>query len=117
MPTGHRHRSLHRVLRVSVPLLLIALLLYNPFIALVSHTNGLAYQQLQRHRATVGSSELQHFSPVQAESAQPQAVLEVLFAKPMAAADQSSDHPFQTEALPPRPELADFVWFRPPPAS
>jgi hypothetical protein len=118
VPSHHQPGSLNSVLRVCVPLLLIGLLLYNPFLALVSHDNGLAYQQLQRHRATVGASELQHFSPVQAESAQLEAVLVELFTNPaVAAADKFSSHQFQTEALPPRLELINRIWFRPPPSA
>ena len=49
--------------------LLIGLLLYNPFAALTSASDGLAYQALARHRASVGASEMQHFAPVKAESA------------------------------------------------
>jgi hypothetical protein len=105
------------MLRVCVPLLLIVLLLYNPFIALVSHDNGLAYQQPQRHRATVGASELQHFTPVQAESAQLEAVFVALFTNPVAEADKFSSPQFQTEALPPRLELIHHIWFRPPPSA
>ena len=51
--------------QLCVSLLLIALLLYNPFLALASHSDGLTYQALARHRATVGASELDHFTPVQ----------------------------------------------------
>jgi hypothetical protein len=118
VPNHHQPGSLNNVVRMCVPLLLIGLLLYNPFLALVGHENGLAYQQLQRHRATVGASELQHFSPIQSESAQLEAVLVELFTNPaVAAADKFSGHQFQTEALPPRLELIDRIWFRPPPSA
>jgi hypothetical protein len=104
-------------LRICVALLLIGLLLYNPFLGLLGHQNGLAYQQLQRHRATVGASELQHFSPIQSDRAQPEIVLAELFLNAVAAAQKFSGHQFQTEALPPRLELVDSIWFRPPPAA
>jgi hypothetical protein len=113
----HQPGGLKTVLRVCIPLLLIGLLLYNPFLSLVSHENGLAYQQLQRHRATVGASELQHFSPVQAENAPLEAVLVEVFANPVAADDKFSGHQFQSESLPPRLELIDRIWFRPPPSA
>jgi hypothetical protein len=104
-------------LRIYVPLLLIGLLLYNPFLGLIGHQNGLAYQQLQRHRATVGASELQHFSPIESESVEPEIVLAELFRNALAAAPKFSGRPFQTEALPPRLELIKSIWFRPPPAA
>ena len=44
--------------------LLVGLLLYNPFAALTRASDGLAYDALARHRATVGASEMQHFAPV-----------------------------------------------------
>ena len=49
--------------------LLVGLLLYNPFAALTTASDGLSYQALARHRASVGASEMQHFAPVKAESA------------------------------------------------
>jgi hypothetical protein len=52
-----------------VCVLLIGLLLYNPFAALTTASDGLSYQALARHRASVGASEMQHFAPVKAESA------------------------------------------------
>jgi hypothetical protein len=117
VPSEHHHGGLKNALRICVPLLLMGLLLYNPFLDLVGHQNGLAYQQLQRNRATVGASELQHFSPIQSDSAQPRIVLAELFRYTVAADDRFSGHQFQTEALPPRLELVDSIWFRPPPAA
>jgi hypothetical protein len=52
-----------------VCVLLIGLLLYNPFAALTTASDGLSYQALARHRASVGASEMQHFAPVKAKSA------------------------------------------------
>jgi len=45
-------------------LLLIGFLLYNPFAALVHSHTGLSVDHLARNRATVGASELAHYSPV-----------------------------------------------------
>jgi len=60
-PVGGKRRL---VLRAWVCVLLIGLLLYNPFAALTRASDGLAYDALARHRATVGASEMQHFAPV-----------------------------------------------------
>lgn len=117
MHSRNTYGRLSGVLRVCVPLLLMGLLLYNPFSAIVSHGDGLAYQELPRHRATVGASELQHFSPIQAESAQLQSILEEIFAKLVMVKTEPVSHQFQEEKLPHRPEPMDNLWFRPPPAA
>src|SRR5258708_14158484 len=52
-------------LRVWICVLLGALLLYNPFAALYLSHYTLEVHTLQRNRASVGASELHHFSPVQ----------------------------------------------------
>jgi len=51
--------------RVWICVLLGALLLYNPFAALYFSHGPVEVHTLQRNRASVGASELQHFSPVQ----------------------------------------------------
>lgn len=56
-----------RLWRAGVCVLLLGLLLYNPF-ARTSASGGLGYQALARHRASVGASEMQHFAPVQVEN-------------------------------------------------
>lgn len=45
-------------------ILLIGLMLYNPFAGLGAPAERLSYDSLARNRATIGASELQHFSPV-----------------------------------------------------
>ena len=100
-----------------MPVLLIGLLLYNPFVALVHHSDGLAYQALARHRATVGASEMQHYSPVQGENAQPEIVVAQIFTKVVVENNQSASHILENERLPQRPELIASIWFRPPPAA
>src|SRR5277367_5167824 len=61
------------IVRVLVCLLLFGLLIFNPFATLSSASAGLAYQAGPRHRATVGASEMQHFSPIQKDLALPDA--------------------------------------------
>ncbi len=102
--------------RVCVSILLIALVLYNPFLALRYHSDGLAYSSLARHRATVGSSEMQHFPPVQVQYAQPEATLEDL---PTDVSMVRNAYPARVvldQALPGQPELIACICFRPPPA-
>jgi hypothetical protein len=110
-----KRKTLSSILRVCVPLLLIALLVYNPFSALITHTDGTAYKELARHRATVGASEMQHFSPIEAESGATHVLLDELFAKYIVVTDESSRQISQEETVPARPELIESIWFRPPP--
>ena len=50
--------------QVCLSVLLILLVVYNPFSALGGYSGSVSYDELARNRATIGSSELQHFSPV-----------------------------------------------------
>ena len=97
-----------------VCVLLIGLLLYNPFAALTTASDGLSYQALARHRASVGASEMQHFAPVKAVTGQPDVTV----------AGQKGDLPAPREEarlqsgrvhLPPLLEGMTSLWFRPPP--
>lgn len=100
-----------------VPVLLIGLLLYNPFQGVGKHSDGLAYQALASHRATVGASELQHYSPVQGGDAQLEVIVEAAFTGLVARSDERYPANFEDQLLPQRPELVASVWFRPPPAA
>jgi hypothetical protein len=115
VPSSHQRGNMQSIWRLCVPVLLIGLLLYNPFIALVHHSDGLAYQALARHRATVGASEMQHYSPVQGDT-QSEIPIAEIFAKIVVENNQSTSHILEDERLPQRPELIASVWFRPPPA-
>jgi len=99
--------------QIGVCLLLIGLVLYNPFLVLAHLTDGLAYETLARHRATVGSSEMQHFAPVQ--GAQFVATVEEVVSSLTVEKSECSSHSLHDEALPERPELLASTWFRPPP--
>jgi hypothetical protein len=100
-----------------VPLLLVGLLLYNPFLGLATHSDGLSYQALARHRANVGASELQHFSPVQGDNAQIVVAVEAIFFGRVVDNPEKRFHFVPNDILPQRPELVTSVWFRPPPAA
>ena len=110
-PDGGERRP---VWRRWICVLLVGLLLYNPFTALTSASDGLAYQALARHRASVGASEMQHFAPVKAETGQPD----------VSVAAQKGDLPAPREEtrlpsgrvhLPLLLEGMTSLWFRPPP--
>ena len=105
--------------RVCVCMVLIASILYNPFFALKIQSDGLAYASLARHRSTVGSSEMLHFPPVQAEYEQPDATVEVTV--PQISVVQVAQTEYTgwiilDRALPPQPELIASICFRPPPS-
>ena len=99
-----------------VCLVLAALLLYNPFFAAPRSGRSLEVCHPASHRATVGASELEHFSPAggwgslaafdtwQAEFALPDPDISV----PRFLVSASST-PF------PRPFFPPGLWFRPPP--
>ena len=96
---------------------LALLLLYNPFFAAASPAHGLLFRHPLSNRATIGSGELQIFSPVNqrdALSAPPALDLAPAFTFP----EPSSQTVHLTRVVP----FVAFVcfgfnlWFRPPPA-
>jgi hypothetical protein len=100
--------------RAWVCVLLIGLLLYNPFLALTSATHGRGYQALTRHRASVGASEMQHFAPVQVEKA----LADVRVAPEISELPEPQQVCLLTsgpEHLPLLLEGMTSHWFRPPP--
>ena len=110
-PVGGKRRTRWPA-RVCV--LLIGLLLYNPFAALTTASDGLSYQALARHRASVGASEMQHFAPVKAESAHVDVSVrtptgELPAPREEARLDRGRVH------LPLLLEGMASLWFRPPP--
>jgi hypothetical protein len=116
VPSGSESKKRPTFWSWCIPLLLIGLLLYNPFLALMSHSDGLAFQAMARHRATVGASELLHYTPVQGDSTQPGAIVEAIFARLQAENHRNPTHTPQDQTLAQRVELIASIWFRPPPA-
>jgi hypothetical protein len=104
------------VWRVCVCMVLVASILYNPFFALKIQSDGLVYASLARHRSTVGSSEMQHYPPVQAEYAQPDATVEETTTKVSVLQTEYPARIILDQALPRQPELIASVCFRPPPS-
>jgi hypothetical protein len=115
--SSQKRGSRRSIGQLSAALLLVGLLLYNPFLALVNHSDGLGYQALARHRATVGASEMQHFASGQRVDAQPDATVEEAFTELLAESKQSPRYLFPEETLPPRLEPTANLWFRPPPTA
>ena len=101
--------------QMGLSVLLIGLVLYNPFLALIDHSDGLTYQAPARNRATVGASEMQHFAPIERENAQLEATVERICVELLVEKKEFPSHAFEVESLPQRPELTTSVWFRPPP--
>lgn len=116
--------QLSRILRLSVskrPLaaricvLLALLILYNPFAALTNSGDTFAVRGLERHRATVGASELQHLAGCSDQTQQLDVALRENreeFARPVAEYQPRS---FERDVELPQPESASRFWSRPPP--
>src|ERR1700757_4037601 len=102
-------------LHVWICVLLTALLLYNPFAALYYSHDTIEVHTLQRNRASVGASELQHFSPVQDDT--PQADLNLESSRDEVAVPAGSyvARGFEREAEVPQSDIVSKVWSRPPP--
>jgi hypothetical protein len=96
---------------------LVLFLVYNPYMAAPSSTSGFNVRHPASNRATVGASELQHFSPTDGRDSLP-----ATDTATMGAVESLVDLPAQPLEFPPeRPSLSDQflgpgLWFRPPPA-
>jgi len=104
-----------RLWRASICALLIGLVVYNPFAALTSASNGLAYQALARHRASVGASEMQPFAPVKADTAQPDVTVATEKGELPATRGEEARLECGRVHLPLLLEGMTSLWFRPPP--
>jgi|SRR5579864_945741 len=99
-----------------VCLVLATLLLYNPFIATPRSGHSLEVCHPASHRATVGASELQHFSPADGWGLLPAVdatEAEVVLPLPDPSAPSFLVSPFIP--LPTQQFLGPGLWFRPPP--
>jgi len=101
--------------RVCICVLLIGLVIYNPFLALRGSSGNLSYERLARNRATIGSSELQHFTPAPTSTLQADVEVEAGSTEPTAAVQENQPGMVQPEVDPLQPELYASLWFRPPP--
>jgi hypothetical protein len=112
-PRGHLSRS-----QAVLCLLLVGLLLYNPFLALIHSYSGLSLHRLPRNRATVGASELQHFSPVTSTlAAELQAVKSIGVEVPVLGEKEFPLAAVDSHSAMMRRDFASNLWFRPPPTA
>ena len=102
-------------LSVWICVLLAALLLYNPFAALYFSHDTIEVHALQRNRASVGASELQHFSPVQDGTQQADMDLESSREELAVPAGSYVARGFEREVELPQSDIVLKVWSRPPP--
>ena len=102
-------------LNVWVCVLLAALMLYNPFAALYFSHDTIEVHTLQRNRASVGASELQHFSPVQDDIQQADLDLDSNREEVAAPAGSYVARGFEREVEVPQSDIVFKVWSRPPP--
>jgi len=112
-----RNRSIQRrSWQVWLCVCLSALILYNPFAAVCNSHGTSEVHTPQRNRATVGASELQHFSPVQDDTQQADLNLQENREEVAAPAENYVARGFEREAEVPQPDVASQVWSRPPPS-
>src|SRR5262249_30060354 len=101
--------------QAGICVLLVALLLYNPFIALYCSHGPNSVHTPERNRATVGSSELQHFGSIQKETHQTDLTAVENREEVSALATSDAAREFEREEEIPQPDIAAKVWSRPPP--
>jgi hypothetical protein len=111
-----KRRLAPRPWQICVCLVLVALVVYNPFAALNGSSSHLSYEKLARNRASVGSGELQHFSPVSHPGVHAGLDADLRDAEPAICVREAQPDRTQEEAIPSEPKLLAGVWFRPPPS-
>jgi hypothetical protein len=101
--------------RVWMCVFVAALLLYNPFAALCFSHGTFEVHTLQRNRASVGASELQHFSPVQDGKQQVDLNLESNREEVALPAGSFAARGYERESELPHSGIVSTLWSRPPP--
>ena len=94
---------------------LVAFMLYNPFAGLWSADDGLSYERLARNRATVGASELQHFSPVTNATLHTEADVNLPSCDLLQVVRQKRPNSDLEAVFTPIDEFFTQLWNRPPP--
>ncbi|HVM74412.1 MAG TPA: hypothetical protein VMT75_02145 [Candidatus Saccharimonadales bacterium] len=104
--------------QVLLSLVLVGLMLYNPFAGLWGYNDGLSYDHLARNRATVGASELQHFSPVSNSAASQRSELaaDVPATGLLQVVREAQPHTDSLQAFPALAEFFTDLWNKPPPS-
>jgi|SRR5579864_5249782 len=100
-----------------VCLLLAFLFLYNPYLSAHCSGEGLNVQHPASHRATVGSSEMEQFSPRGSQDAD--VFVAFFFVDVLSFLPDIGSHSFTfpgSELILPPQLLCASLWFRPPPA-
>ncbi len=100
---------------VWICVLLALLILYNPFAALTGSAGTISVQRQARHRATVGSSELQHLGAAQDQNPQEFVELREIRKEVGEPATQQKTQGLQNDVEVLQPESVSRVWSRPPP--
>jgi len=111
-----RWRSVDAKWRVAVCLLLVLSFFYNPYLTAQPSGGGLKVRHPLSHRATVGSSELERYSP--SANQEIHALIDFAFAETLAVQTGASFSPFLSqgrELLRPHQVSRGALWFRPPP--
>ncbi len=102
---------------VWVSFFLALFLLYNPYMAAPSSPDGLNVRHPASNRATVGASELQHFSP--AGGRDQLSTPATAAVEPLASFPEISSQAFELVpqvVSPTQQFFGSSLWFRPPPA-
>jgi hypothetical protein len=104
--------------QVALCLLLAALVVYNPYLSATDASGGLCARHSASFRATLGASELQHFTPKDSMAMLAEtAVIALAYFLQFPLSEVSQRHPGTTQRVaPPEPLLPASLWFRPPPA-
>jgi hypothetical protein len=95
--------------------LLAVLLLYNPFVAIYCSHSHSSVHTPQRNRATVGSSELQHYGFVQQEIQNADLAAEENGETVATPAEIHAAYKFGQEPKVTQPDIRSRFWSRPPP--
>ncbi|HME13134.1 MAG TPA: hypothetical protein VKF79_09755 [Candidatus Acidoferrum sp.] len=103
--------------QIALCLLLIALVVYNPYLVAPELSGDTCFRHAPSNRATVGASELQHFTPADGRSFLATATVAILghLGRLAPPAYQSRRWARETVSSPIVMQSAS-LWFRPPPA-
>jgi hypothetical protein len=102
--------------QAAVCLLLVGLVIFNPYLAAPDTYANTCIRRIPSNRATVGASELQHFTPTDKRSvliATDVALIERLDRVPRYS--ESYEDPMEA-VFSPAQFQSESLWFRPPPA-
>jgi hypothetical protein len=95
---------------------LVGLLLYNPFVGLWGAADQPSCDRLARNRATIGASELQHFSPVSNPDIQTKVDVDVRSTGLLPPVQVTYPVFGLQETVLPHAERFTQLWNRPPPS-